>query len=538
MKWRELEVHFFPLTKIQLDVRSLHESMAIGRPPPRGRAAPPLMDRPEDGNDTRTVSSLHIDNASERDSSPRARGEFQPSNSTNEYLAIPSPLSSPPGRQRSTNLPLLAACYISALTVGATTYAFSFYSNDLKTSLDLSQNQLDTLSSSTFCAGVFSWLPGMVVDAWGARRAMALGGTSNAIMLGLYWAIATERLELRDVDSLIVLLSAFGVVTFMGCALITGSVFKVIVESCASGTKGKAVGCAKGYVGVGSGVYVCLFGALFGTSTSGGGSDSELKSLNFLLMAAVLSFLAATLPALLLLPMQSSTSSMSAYKSLRDGTRDVHFRVVYVGLISLGVWVVGTSLMNLRANEQSANNDGASVVSPSILNEKPLSESDPLLVSDGLESITVRESYEYSRNLGVGNAFIILLLWWGPALSLLCLPPRKEFDDDSNHSPVGRASSTFNCDDPPDEDNLEMEGFHDSVDPGISLEEEDAFVHVGIPTSSYGSSNDGIEICGDHFFDARDRGFTLLQMLRTTPAWLMAWTYVILVCALKSACFC
>lgn len=496
------------------------------------------MDRPEDGNDIHPVSSLHIDNESERDTVPHD-GESPSNNSMNEHLAIPPPmLSSPPGRQRPTNLPLLTACYISALTVGATTYAFSFYSNDLKTSLNLSQNQLDTLSSSTFCAGIFSWLPGMVVDAWGARRAMALGGTSNAIILSLYWAIATGRFELRDVDSLIYLLSALSVVTFMGCALITGSVFKVIVESCASGTKGKAVGCAKGYVGVGSGVYVCLFGALFGSSSSGGGSDSELKSLNFLLMAAVLSFLAATLPALLLLPRQSPTSSTSVYKSLRDGTRPIHFRVVYVGLISLGVWVVGTSLMDLRADEPSSNNDGSSGVNPSILNKKLLVERDSLLSSDGLESIVARELYESSKNLlsslaGVGNAFIILLLWWGPALTLLCFPPRKEFDDNSDHSPVDRAPSIFNCDDRSDEDNLEMEGFHDR-----NLEEEDTFVNVGVPTSSYGSNNDEIETCGDHVLDARDRGFTLLQMLRTTPAWLMAWTYVILVCALESVCFC
>jgi hypothetical protein len=76
------------------------------------------------------------------------------------------------------------------------------------------------------------------------------------------------------------------------------------------------------------------------------------------------------------------------------------------------------------------------------------------------------------------------------------------------------------------------------VGPCINLEEEDTFVHVGVPTSSYGSNNDEIEFCGNHVLDARDRGFTLLQMLRTTPAWLMAWTYVILVCALESVCFC
>ena len=116
---------------------------------------------------------------------------------------------------KTTNLPLLTACYLSALTTGATTYAFSFYSAALKSSLRLSQNQLDTLGAATFCAGVLSWMPGMVVDARGARFATALGGTSNAVMLGLYWMLATQRWKLRDLDLLILVLSALGVLIFV-----------------------------------------------------------------------------------------------------------------------------------------------------------------------------------------------------------------------------------------------------------------------------------------------------------------------------------
>ncbi len=253
-----------------------------------------------------------------------------------------------------TNLPLLSACYMSALTTGATTYAFSFYSNALKSSLHLSQNQLDTLSSAIFCAGILSWMPGMVVDSFGARTAMIMGGIGNTIHLSCYWMIVTERWEIRNINVLIFILSVLGVFIFVGCALVTGSVFKVIVESCGKGTKGKAVGCAKGYVGVGSGVYVCLFSALFGSAgKSGGGAagggpaaavmkmmmlpstttfiasdnlpqNPELNSLNFLIMAAVLSFLAAVLPALCLLPKQ--TTRASPFKNRRDGTRSIHFR--------------------------------------------------------------------------------------------------------------------------------------------------------------------------------------------------------------------
>jgi hypothetical protein len=467
-----------------------------------------------------------IEDESERVTS--SRGDSSPNNSHNNYLSIP-PLISPSGQKQSSNLPLLTACYISALTVGAPIYAFSFYSTDLKTSLDLSQNQLDTLSSATFCAGIFSWLPGMIVDAWGARRAMALGGTSNAILFSLYWAIATEHIKILDIDLLIFLLSALSVVTFMGCALITGSVFKVIVESCGSGTKGKAVGCAKGYVGVGSGVYVCLFGALFGSSSEGGGSGSGLESLNFLLMAAVLSFLAATLPALLFLPKQSPTSSTSAYRSRTDshvvsekgktmegGIQPIHFRVVYAGLISLGLWVVGSSLMDLHADEPAISG-GAHGVDPSILNKTLSRERDSMLLSDGSDLHMVRESSRILDSLSTGvnwgKVFVLLLLWWGPPLSLLCLrPPRKEFAWDSISSPGENAQSSFNWDDENDENDLELEGVSGRVDSSIELEEEDTF------------SRDG-----NHVLDARGGDFTLLQMLRTSPAWLMAWTYVILV---------
>lgn len=221
----------------------------------------------------------------------------------------------------TTNLPLLTTCYISALTTGATIYAFSFYSSDLKSSLQLSQNQLDTLGSATFVAGLVSWIPGLIVDRYGPRFAMIVGSVCNAILLTWYWLLVTKRIKLfhhNDIDNssisinelLVFVLSFLSVMIFMGSALITGSVFKIIVERCTSGgssssscgSKGKAVGCAKGYIGVGSGVYVCLFGALFGSSNSSSSTDDSSSSLYFLLMAAVLFIVAVTLPAVLLLP--------------------------------------------------------------------------------------------------------------------------------------------------------------------------------------------------------------------------------------------
>ena len=98
-----------------------------------------------DGNER--LPSLDIDEAGGGPSSRLVDGDGL------KTSPLHAPASADGGTSSSTNLPLLTACYLSALTTGATTYAFSFYSSALKSSLRLSQNQLDTLSSATFCAG-------------------------------------------------------------------------------------------------------------------------------------------------------------------------------------------------------------------------------------------------------------------------------------------------------------------------------------------------------------------------------------------------
>ena len=498
------------------------------------------------------LPSLDIDEASGASSSPLHSSAA----AIDPYAPPHSPAAADGGSSSTkTNLPLLAACYLSALTTGATTYAFSFYSSALKSSLHLSQNQLDTLSSSTFCAGVLSWMPGMCVDLWGARRAMSIGGTANAVHLTLYWFLATGRWRLEQ-DVLILVLSALGVVIFMGCAMITGSVFKVVVESCGPGSKGKAVGCAKGYVGVGSGVYVCLFGAIFGPpaggtaagpgrtrglaggvlslfagpgtgsyagsrwlAEDGDGGESDLTSLNFLLMAAVLSFVAATLPALLLLPRQRPPSSpgggagASACRLRRDGTRSVHFRVVYAGLFLLGTWVVGVSLAELsggrdRGGGSRQGGAGGEAIDPSIANKTVRA-----LIGHGTdgdvidtEGLVVDSPHGGEGSLGVaivrrlsaatpvhwGSVFFLLLLWWGPALSLLCIPPRKASASDPPRADPGEGSFDYGSDDDDEE------------------EEEETFLQDGEQPPPSALSVDKRRDVG-----RRRKEYTLTEMLRT-----------------------
>jgi len=522
-------------------------------------------------NQQHQLSSLNID---DRESLPSEHSDDYDTNNTNfgsnsplhmnnDHPAAEQSTQPPPIKQ--TNLPLLSACYMAALTTGATTYAFSFYSNALKSSLHLSQNQLDTLSSAIFCAGILSWMPGMVVDSFGARFAIIVGGIGNSVHLTCYWMIVTERWKISNMNVLMFLLSVLGVLIFVGCALVTGSVFKVIVESCGKGTKGKAVGCAKGYVGVGSGVYVCLFSALFGSSGSGGAAggpaaalmttmmmplpslslssafiasdvpqNPELNSLNFLIMAAVLSFLAAVLPALCLLPKQ--TSRASPFKNRRDGTRSVHFRVIYAGLILLGVWVIGTSLVEIEeekidSRHGSGGDDGSSVTPDSSITNKTTTidwvEDFSSSANGGeLSSFATTTLLNFARRhlssqsssaeRHWGAAFLLLMLWWGPALSLLVIPPRKEEGaDEGLISERNTQDFSYDNDDGSDDNNEEDEELEETF-----LQDDDIPVERSRRYRKSPERDDNIE---------PERNYTMLEMLRTSSAWLMVWTCVILV---------
>jgi len=224
----------------------------------------------------------------------------------------------------------------------------------------------------------------------------------------------------------------------------------------------------------------------------------DLASLNFLLMAAVLSFLAAVLPALLLLPKQ--TVAKDEYTSKRDGTRSIHFRVVYAGLMLLGFWVVGMSIVELY--EEESNNDTNSTstaIEPSIINTTLFDDS---IITE--YSITRRLSSS-SPQTHWGSVFFLLTLWWGPALSLLVIPAKEDNNVED---------SAFSYDDNDDDNDISS----NAID-----EEGEGFLQDG---ESRTTKNGGTMITSDA---STERNFTLIQMLKTCQAWLMAWTCVIIV---------
>jgi sugar phosphate permease len=181
------------------------------------------------------------------------------------------------------------------------------------------------------------------VDRYGPRFALSFGGLLGASSLILYWLVAREFIQLHRV-LLVPTLSMLGVLIFTSSALITGSVFKIIVGTCGPGSKGSAVGAAKGFVGLGAGAYSCLFESLRLPWTS---------DLDFLPMAAFFSIVAATIPSLLLLPSKKHIQLNPEH----DRIRPLHLRLLYASLIGLAIMVVGTSLSELK-EEHASPDDG------------------------------------------------------------------------------------------------------------------------------------------------------------------------------------
>ena len=243
-------------------------------------------------------------------------------------------------RTTSSNIPSLTCAFLAALTTGGTTYAFGLYGAALKHNLHLTQSQLDTIGSATFCAGLFSWVPGMVVDKWGTKTGLVAGGIQGSVSLCLYWCVATQLFPVDRV-MLVPALSILGVFVFLSCALITGSVFKIIVSTCGPGSKGTAVGAAKGYVGLGAGVYACMFDSV----RSKGQSD-----LDFLPMAAFFFFACVTIPSFCLMP-SNKTVQQTVF---HDESTPLHFRSLYASLACMASLIIVNSLRELYSDDAEA----------------------------------------------------------------------------------------------------------------------------------------------------------------------------------------
>jgi hypothetical protein len=273
---------------------------------------------------------------------------------------------------KRSNVPSLVCAFSASCTTGGTIYAFGIYGDALKKSLGLSQLQLNAISATFFIAGLFSWLPGMVVDKRGTKFSLVLGGLSGATSVMIYWAVARQFLVIPFVVHFLALLA---VCICMSCALIIGSIFKLTLICGGKGTRGSAVGIAKGFVGLGAGVYASIFQSL---------RTSDESALDFLPVIAFFFLLCATMPAALLLP----TKEQAAISIIYYETTPLHFRVMYISLIALGTVIVSSSIGELLNAHH--------------------------------EEVPETRSY--------GTVLLILVLWLGPITSLLYLPRHHEED--------------------------------------------------------------------------------------------------------------
>lgn len=251
-------------------------------------------------------------------------------------------------------------------------YAFGMYGEALKQTLHLSQSQLNTISSAMFIAGLFSWIPGLIVDRFGSRFSLCLGGLTGALSSLAYWIFARQFVVIQ---AIVPMLSLLSMLTCLSCAMIVGSVFKIILLTSGPGTKGAAVGVAKAYVGLGAGVYTCIFQAI---------RRHDQTPLDFLPMSAVFFIVLAFLPGLFLLPTQAQVTKENIVNSITS----FHFRVLYMSLLLLAIVVIGSSVADLM---EGADEEKMMVIAQEVPNRK------------------------YVR------AILILTIWLGPIASLLFL---------------------------------------------------------------------------------------------------------------------
>jgi len=454
---------------------------------------------------------------------------------------------------KRSNIPSLVCAFMASLTTGGTTYAFGLYGAALKRNLHLSQSQLDTISTSFFFAGLFSWIPGSVADRFGTRFSLSTGGCLGAIALLTYWVVAREFLVLPRAW-LVPALSILGIMIFLSCALVTGSVFKIIMSTCGPGSKGSAVGVAKGYVGLGSGAYAVLFEAIRRQGTS---------DLDFLPMAAFFAVACATIPALLFLPKKKKGSSLGGDDAnapvFLDEATSLHFRTLMISLLAMATLIVGTSLFALSGNKNNSDggNNNTYTGAEDFNEEIVLGEEFPTVPEEDAPADVPSGGPHY------GLAVALVSIWLGPIIALFFLPRGEE-----THVHLHELIQANDDDDEDVINDQNEESMVESISSPSKMKEsdnnddcnqnEENLSHTGDSSNNNNMSNgnnSGLLVAGGGILSANDdddddddsederndapgsraqqplvgQNFSLWQMLQTPSALLMLYTTVILV---------
>jgi hypothetical protein len=239
------------------------------------------------------------------------------------------------------------------------------------------------------------------------------------------------------------------------------------------------------------------------------------------------------------------------------------------------MWVVGTSLLDLKEegdkivapSDKGQTNEGSKGFPPSILNKTFYMDSDveadsvvdlmeqmshgqhdvardssiiqgdyhhlvqnaqqtgeSLNNSENREHQVLARAWKSVRQLSSsdaatekhwGTAILLILLWWGPALSLLCIPPRKDSFSADNYVSLDQS------------DGADEINFDESRNEGGETEQE-TFLNDAPSNPKPMSLEKGGEVLAESI-ELNRKEFTLIEMLKTGEAWLAAWTFLILV---------
>jgi len=226
----------------------------------------------------------------------------------------------------------LACLMISSATTGAS-YTFSIYSSALKSKFSLSEPQLETISVACFCMGFFSFIPGLVGDKLGPRKAITLGGITQSSAFFLFWLLSTEKIPMpKDNDVRAVILSAVSIIQYLGSSLTTGQVYCTIVRNF-SEQRGLVTGLIKGWVGLCGGMITQIF---VGFSAPDLDNSESSSWLNFTLFASMSVVAATVIP-----------SQFIEIRELDESKENIERRVYagYVILLLMGSTVIASALV-------------------------------------------------------------------------------------------------------------------------------------------------------------------------------------------------
>ena len=399
---------------------------------------------------------------------------------------LPAPQMQLPIHQ--TNVPRVSCAVLASITTGGTTYAFGLYGDALKKSLHLTQSQLDTISAVFFLSGLLSFIPGGFADRFGTRLGISIGGVTGAVSLLSFWAVAKGWIPLLSGDPsvAVLVLSTLSVGIFLSCALVTGSVFKIISCQCGAGSKGSAVGVAKGFVGLGSGAYACIFESI---------RQPGWSELEFLPLCAFFFVFCASIPSFLILPRKENETAVP------DVLTPLHFRLIYGSLIVLASLIIINAMSELHEDDKKGDNT-----------EEPRSN--------------------------IFMAVLVLIAWLGPIIAWWVITqktdynplvssdriaPEQEEDDSAEQETLLHNNENGTTAANEDKKGLLRHGEgNDGTEGDIAMEPITSSSEESTPDEEFTDEDD--EESGHVVGPTTSSDKNLMQMLSTPSAWLMLWT--------------